>query len=96
LQDRTHKLSYYNPQFDILEDHGTTHLSVIDQWGGAVSLTTTVNLIFGSRVMDTKTGIILNDEMDDFSTPGLPDAFGLRREHSFLSFPNDRHRVSRS
>lgn len=76
--DRTHKLSYYNPQFDILEDHGTTHLSVIDQWGGAVSLTTTVNLIFGSRVMDTKTGIILNDEMDDFSTPGLPDAFGLR------------------
>jgi gamma-glutamyltranspeptidase len=33
-------------------------------------------LIFGSRVMDTKTGIILNDEMDDFSTPGLPDAFG--------------------
>ncbi|GAA5867528.1 hypothetical protein JCM3774_003867 [Rhodotorula dairenensis] len=76
--DRTHKLSYYNPQFDILEDHGTTHLSVIDRWGGAVSLTTTVNLIFGSRVMDTKTGIILNDEMDDFSTPGLPDAFGLR------------------
>ncbi|BGP56748.1 hypothetical protein JCM8202v2_004378 [Rhodotorula sphaerocarpa] len=76
--DRTHKLSYYNPQFDIDEDHGTTHLSVIDQWGGAVSLTTTVNLIFGSRVMDTETGIILNDEMDDFSTPGLPDAFGLR------------------
>ncbi|GAA5977199.1 hypothetical protein JCM10908_004892 [Rhodotorula pacifica] len=76
--DRTHELSYYNPQFDILDDHGTTHLSVIDQWGGAVSLTTTVNLIFGSRVMDTKTGIILNDEMDDFSTPGLPDAFGLR------------------
>ncbi|POY74464.1 putative Gamma-glutamyltransferase [Rhodotorula taiwanensis] len=76
--DRTHKLAYYNPQFDIDEDHGTTHLSVIDQWGGAVSLTTTVNLIFGSRVMDTKTGIILNDEMDDFSTPGLPDAFGLR------------------
>ncbi|BGP26144.1 hypothetical protein JCM10295v2_005087 [Rhodotorula toruloides] len=76
--DRTHKLSYYQPRFDIKEDHGTTHLAVIDQWGGAVSLTTTVNLIFGSRVMDKETGIILNDEMDDFATPGLPDAFGLR------------------
>lgn len=92
MQDRTHKLSYYNPQFDILEDHGTTHLSVIDQWGGAVSLTTTVNLIFGSRVMDTKTGIILNDEMDDFSTPGLPDAFGLRRELLSFLLLNDRNR----
>ncbi|BGP09746.1 hypothetical protein JCM10049v2_005619 [Rhodotorula toruloides] len=76
--DRTHKLSYYEPRFDIKEDHGTTHLSVIDQWGGAVALTTTVNLIFGSRLMDKETGIILNDEMDDFATPGLPDAFGLR------------------
>ncbi|BGP49944.1 hypothetical protein JCM10450v2_005849 [Rhodotorula kratochvilovae] len=75
--DRTHPLSYYNPQFDILEDHGTTHLSTIDQWGGAVALTTTVNLIFGSRVMDARTGVILNDEMDDFATPGIPDAFGL-------------------
>ncbi|GAA5912219.1 hypothetical protein JCM6882_005198 [Rhodosporidiobolus microsporus] len=75
--DRTHPLSYYHPRYDILEDHGTTHLSVMDRWGGAVSLTTTVNLIFGSRVMDRETGIILNDEMDDFASPGTPDAFGL-------------------
>jgi len=79
-QDRTHHLAYYNPQFDVLEDHGTTHMSTMDQWGGAVALTSTVNLIFGSRVLDAKTGIILNDEMDDFATPGIPDAFGLRRE----------------
>ncbi|GAA5928169.1 hypothetical protein JCM3775_002835 [Rhodotorula graminis] len=76
--DRTHHLAYYNPQFDVLEDHGTTHMSTMDQWGGAVALTSTVNLIFGSRVLDAKTGIILNDEMDDFATPGIPDAFGLR------------------
>lgn len=62
-QDRTHKLDYYHPRFDVKEDHGTTHLSVVDQYGSAVSLTSTVNLLFGSRVMDKDTGIILNDEM---------------------------------
>ncbi|GAA5937568.1 hypothetical protein JCM10213_008396 [Rhodosporidiobolus nylandii] len=75
--DRTHPLAYYHPRFDIHENHGTTHMSAMDRWGGAVSLTTTVNLIFGSRVMDQETGVILNDEMDDFASPGTPDAFGL-------------------
>ncbi|GAA6061308.1 hypothetical protein JCM10212_005422 [Sporobolomyces blumeae] len=75
--DRTHPLDYYHPRFDVKETHGTTHLSVIDKYGGAVALTTTVNLLFGSRVMDKETGVILNDEMDDFATPGIPDAFGL-------------------
>ncbi|GJN92777.1 hypothetical protein Rhopal_005815-T1 [Rhodotorula paludigena] len=76
--DRTHPLAYYHPRFDIEDDHGTTHLSAIDHWGGAVAITSTVNLIFGSRVMVPENGIILNDEMDDFATPGAPDAFGLR------------------
>ena len=47
-----------------------------------MSLTTTVNLLFGSRVMDKETGVILNDEQDDFATPGIPDAFGLTRERA--------------
>jgi gamma-glutamyltranspeptidase/glutathione hydrolase/leukotriene-C4 hydrolase len=76
-QDRTHELAYYHPHFDIKEDHGTTHISVIDQWGSAISITSTVNLLFGSQVMDESTGIIMNDEMDDFATPGISDAFGL-------------------
>lgn len=63
IQDKTHELGYYRPRFAVEEDHGTTHLSVIDKFGSAVSLTSTVNLIFGSRVMDPDTGIILNDEM---------------------------------
>ncbi|SCV69782.1 BQ2448_1176 [Microbotryum intermedium] len=78
--ERTHTLEYYHPHFDIKEDHGTTHLSTVDRWGSSVSLTSTVNLIFGSRVMDKKTGVILNDEMDDFATPGIQDAFGLRHQ----------------
>jgi gamma-glutamyltranspeptidase/glutathione hydrolase len=59
-------------------DSGTTHLCVIDAEGNAVSLTTTVNLGFGARVVAGKTGILLNDQMDDFSLePGVPNAFGL-------------------
>jgi len=59
-------------------DSGTTHLCVIDAEGNAVSLTTTVNLGFGAKVVAGKTGILLNDQMDDFSLePGVPNAFGL-------------------
>ncbi len=60
------------------KDGGTTHLSIIDADGNAVALTTTVNLTFGAHLVAGKTGIVLNDQMDDFSlTPGVPNAFGL-------------------
>ena len=60
------------------KDAGTAHLSVIDREGNAVALTTTVNLGFGAHLVAGKTGIVLNDEMDDFSLqPGVPNAFGL-------------------
>jgi gamma-glutamyltranspeptidase/glutathione hydrolase len=60
------------------KDGGTTHLSVIDADGNAVALTSTVNLGFGAHLVAGKTGIVLNDQMDDFSlTPGVPNAFGL-------------------
>ncbi|KIM40159.1 hypothetical protein M413DRAFT_172695 [Hebeloma cylindrosporum] len=75
--DRTHPPEYYNPIFDVKIDHGTSHTSVVDKNGMAVALTATVNLIFGSQVLDPETGIIMNDEMDDFSIPDVPNAFGL-------------------
>jgi gamma-glutamyltranspeptidase/glutathione hydrolase len=60
------------------KDGGTTHLSVIDAAGNAVALTTTVNLSFGAKLVAGKTGIVLNDQMDDFVMQvGVPNAFGL-------------------
>ena len=59
-------------------DGGTTHLSVTDAAGNAVAITQTINLIFGSGITVPGTGIILNDQMDDFSVaPDTPNAFGL-------------------
>jgi len=57
---------------------GTTHLSVTDAEGNAVAITQTINLLFGSGITVPGTGIILNNEMDDFSiSPFQPNAFGL-------------------
>lgn len=59
-------------------DGGTAHLSVIDGEGNAVALTTTVNLWFGARIVTDRFGIVLNNEMDDFSIkPGVENAFRL-------------------
>jgi len=60
------------------ESHDTTHYSVVDAHGNAVSTTTTLNLNFGSGIVAAGTGVLLNNEMDDFSArPGSPNAFGL-------------------
>ncbi|MDH3363676.1 MAG: gamma-glutamyltransferase [Gammaproteobacteria bacterium] len=61
-----------------LEAHDTTHYSILDQWGNAVSNTYTLNLGFGSGVVVTGAGFLLNDEMDDFSIKaGVPNAYGV-------------------
>ncbi|GAB1541591.1 gamma-glutamyltransferase [Scytonema sp. NUACC21] len=60
------------------ESPETSHLTVVDEQRNAVSLTFTVNYGFGSGVVVPTTGILLNDEMDDFAAaPGVPNAFGL-------------------
>ncbi|WP_413194921.1 gamma-glutamyltransferase family protein [Pararobbsia alpina] len=56
----------------------TTHFSVVDKWGNAISNTYTLNGPFGAGVVVDKTGIVLNDEMDDFSAkPNAPNQFGV-------------------
>lgn len=61
----------------LYESEQTTHFSIVDQWGNAVSNTTTINLSFGSGVVVAGAGFLLNDEMDDFSAkPGVMNVFG--------------------
>ena len=61
-----------------LEDDETTHFSIIDSAGNRAAVTQTVNLVFGSGLVPPGTGVVLNNEMDDFALrPGTPNAFGV-------------------
>lgn len=60
------------------ESNETTHYSIVDQFGNAVSVTTTLNAAYGSKLYCSELGFFLNNEMDDFSSkPGVPNMFGL-------------------
>ena len=60
------------------ESTETTHYSIIDSYGNAIAVTTTLNASFGSKLYSKKLGFFLNNEMDDFSAkPGTPNLFGL-------------------
>ncbi|KXL48643.1 hypothetical protein M433DRAFT_56714 [Acidomyces richmondensis BFW] len=73
----TLNVSAYDPSgFESLETPGTSAVVTSDITGLSVSLTTTVNLLFGSHVMVPETGVIMNNEMNDFSIPGSSNAFG--------------------
>jgi gamma-glutamyltranspeptidase/glutathione hydrolase len=75
----------------------TTHFSVLDAQGNRAAVTITVNLFFGSGYMPAGTGVLLNDEMDDFSTkPGRPNAFGLIGNTANSIAPNKRSLSSMS
>ena len=71
------QISYYKP-LHYQESTETTHYSVYDENGNAVSVTTTLNSAFGSKIVVDSAGFLLNNEMDDFSAkPGEPNQFGL-------------------
>ncbi len=87
LQDRmkTVRMGKATPSEDIRagslalrESEQTTHYSIVDQWGNAASVTTTLNGSYGSKVVVKGAGFLLNNEMDDFSIkPGFPNMYGL-------------------
>ncbi|KAF4494339.1 gamma-glutamyltransferase [Fusarium agapanthi] len=88
---KTQKIEKYDPDGIYSSDgHGTSHVVTADGDGMAVSLTTTVNLIFGSFIMDPLTGVILNNEMNDFSIPGVPNEFGFAPAEANFIRPNKR------
>ncbi|KAJ6785524.1 hypothetical protein PWT90_03815 [Aphanocladium album] len=75
----TQGIAYYDPEgIESLDTPGTSHIVAADASGMAVSLTTTINTLFGSRVMVPETGVIMNNEMNDFSIPGSSNAFGYK------------------
>uniref|UniRef100_A0A8C8J1J0 Uncharacterized protein n=1 Tax=Oncorhynchus tshawytscha TaxID=74940 RepID=A0A8C8J1J0_ONCTS len=73
--DTTHHMNYYETEYFVPENHGTAHLSV--QW-------------FGSKVMSHSTGILLNNEMDDFSSPLITNGYGVPPSPSNFIRPGKR------
>lgn len=81
----------YGSDLTMVEDHGTSHLCVVDAAGNAVACTETINLEFGSLLAIDGFGFVLNNEMDDFLTvPGEPNAFGLVQGERNLPAPGKR------
>ncbi len=77
-ESKTHKTPYYlNKVFAEIRSNGTTHLTAVDRHGTVASVTSTINLEWGCKHMDKATGIILNNELDDFSIPNVRNSFGL-------------------
>lgn len=93
LPDRATPSAQVKPNLGPAPAEGThtTHYSIVDGLGNAVAVTTTLNSLYGSGVTVPGTGIILNDEMDDFtSKPGVPNQFGLVQGAANAIAPNKR------
>jgi gamma-glutamyltranspeptidase/glutathione hydrolase len=73
------------------EGSNTTHYSIADRWGNAVAVTYTLNDWFGSKITVPGTGVLLNNEMDDFTAkPGVPNLYGLVQGEANAIAPGKR------
>ncbi|PWA34901.1 gamma-glutamyltranspeptidase 1 [Artemisia annua] len=70
--NKTFGSTHYGGKWNQIEDHDTSHMSIVDKERNAVSLTTSINSYFGAKILSPNTGIILNNHMDDFSIPTNP------------------------
>jgi gamma-glutamyltranspeptidase/glutathione hydrolase len=79
------------PGMALQEGSNTTHYSIIDRWGNAVSVTYTLNDWFGAKVTAAGTGVLLNNEMDDFTSKvGVPNMYGLVQGEANAIAPGKR------
>ena len=91
LKKATPSDSIAHGEYDSNESEETTHFSIIDNMGNAVSVTTTLNTSYGSKLFVNKRGFLLNNEMDDFSAkPGTPNTYGLLGSHANSIQPEKR------
>ncbi|QSZ34651.1 hypothetical protein DSL72_007505 [Monilinia vaccinii-corymbosi] len=87
----TSNASAYNPaMYDILSDHGTSASVAADKSGLTIAMTSTINTIFGSKLMIPETGVIMNNEMNDFSIPYTTNTFGYSPSPANLIQPFKR------
>ena len=90
ITDQTYSPSHYGVVESSVGNHGTTHISILDKNGMAVSVTTSLNLYFGSSLIIPTYGIILNDDMDDFSSPNMTNYFNLPPTPNNFILPSKR------
>jgi gamma-glutamyltranspeptidase / glutathione hydrolase len=89
--DKTRPPAFYGYYNFHSEQGGTTHFSVVDRFGNAVAVTQSVNTRFGSKLLVAKTGIVLNNEMDDFAIhPDVGNVYGLVGNQANSLQPNKR------
>ena len=91
----TLNVSEYNPDgFEIHSNHGTSQLSTADSSGLAISLTSTVNFVWGNLIMVPETGVAMNNQLNDFSIPRARNGFGYRPSPSNYVRPGKRPQSS--
>ncbi len=89
--DKTRPANFYGYYNYDAEKGGTTHFSVVDRFGNAVACTQSVNTRFGSKLLAARTGIVLNNEMDDFAIhPDTGNVYGLIGNRANALEPNKR------
>jgi len=97
LRARMSAVRVSEPDTALTPEQGTAHVSVVDDAGNAAAITTTINTPFGAGVLVPGTGIILNNEMDDFAlAPDVPNAFGLTGGAANALAPGKRPQSSMS
>ncbi|XP_076892691.1 glutathione hydrolase 3-like [Bidens hawaiensis] len=90
LDNTTFPPGYYMPRWSQLQDQGTSHFCIVDSNRNAVSMTTTVNYAFGGGFLSRSTGVVLNNEMGDFSVPTEISADSLPPAPANFIRPNKR------